>query len=228
MLIKNGADVNARNKLQKTPIFNAHSVELLEFLIKKGADINAINIYGENVLFENPQRKLNMYKIYLDNNCNVNQKDRDGRTILFYNVEYELVKLLVQYGATQNVIDKQGRSVLFNDYCSDDVIRFFIKNGADVNHKDNYGNTPLFNAIFLIHTGFLGNNLELKIHKIKSRIRLLIDHGADIFHKNDAGETVYDYYRKHWKTENYNNSNDSIILIENMLLEQKNYLSKRL
>ena len=60
-----------------------------------------------------------------------------------YNVGYEMVKLLIDYGTTADFSDKNVTSPLYcavsNDYCYPDTLRvveLLVENGADVNRKE--------------------------------------------------------------------------------------------
>jgi ankyrin repeat protein len=55
LLIDKGADVNAKNKYNETPLFYAvkikDNIEIVKLLIDKGVDVNAKNKYNETPLF---------------------------------------------------------------------------------------------------------------------------------------------------------------------------------
>lgn len=75
-----------------------------------------------------------------------------------------------------NVVDEYGLSLLH--YCAQNfelqMAQLLIQVGADVNRKDNYGNSPLFKAVF-------NSNGRGEM------IKLLIDSGANVEMKNYAG-----------------------------------------
>ena len=55
LLLKNGADANAKNISGKTPLFYSifsFSTELLDLLVKNGADVNIRDKYGNTVLHD--------------------------------------------------------------------------------------------------------------------------------------------------------------------------------
>jgi len=57
-----------------------------------------------------------------------------------------------------------------------DVLEALLRNGADVNVRGHYGNTPLHVA-----TAFGKSNITI--------VKLLVTHGADVNAKNDSGNT---------------------------------------
>ena len=59
------------------------------------------------------------------------------------------------------------------------MVKFLIENGADINIKNNNGDTVLHEAVLI------KDNLEV--------VKLLIENGADINIKNNNGDTVLHY-----------------------------------
>lgn len=55
-----------------------------------------------------------------------------------------------------------------------------LKSGANVNHEDKYGNTPLANAILTYHRRYSGETRSLKSeHTLWRIVNQLIDYGAN-------------------------------------------------
>ncbi|CAH1153955.1 unnamed protein product [Phaedon cochleariae] len=118
----------------------------------------------------------------LDKGADVNQRDKQGRTILHYAAgacKIELVKYLVNRGATINVPDIGGETPLLRsvDINSTELFFYFIENGADVNAKSGE-TTPL-------HCAVIKQNFEI--------VEELLKRGANIHDKNDEGGTAL-----HW------------------------------
>lgn len=84
LLIKNGADVNAKNEFEFTPLHFAAEKEhenITEFLIKSGADINAKNkLSGNTALHLAKHEKI--AKLLVENGADINAKSQQGFTPL--------------------------------------------------------------------------------------------------------------------------------------------------
>ncbi|ORX49627.1 ankyrin [Piromyces finnis] len=174
-LIKQGANIEKRNQLGETPLFNAcrsKKVNIVKYLLECGAKINRENILGETPLFIACEIKNEMIaKILIDYGAEINKEDNDGETPLFIACEYgnlnkNLIKMLVEHGALVNKENEYGRTPLFYviEYGNEDIVKYLVQHGADINKKDDNGNTPIF---------FAYKNKKDNI------IKYLIDQGAD-------------------------------------------------
>ena len=120
---------------------------------------------------------------WLSSAYNLEENDRDGRTLLVNAACYgrsKVVAHLLARGADLNASDKQlytalHASVISGDY---DTVLLLIKNGANIHAKNAHGATPLM----VCRT----NHLEV--------IELLLQHGADPHEKNNAGVCAYDAF----------------------------------
>lgn len=120
----------------------------------------------------------------IENGFNITQKDKDGRTILFYAVLDDngtIVEFLSKNKANLNERDILGWSPLHysaQNYFVD-IARTLITYGANLENRDNYGNTPLSRATFASQ----GRG---------DMIRLLLNSGADPHNKNGSGVSPLD------------------------------------
>jgi len=159
LLIENGADPNVSvcglSPLQKA--LNKKDIDLFEYLLKHGADINA-KINGKTLLMKlvsrNAKENLPLLKKMLDLGADINLTDMEGHNVLTY----------------------------VDDYRDDtsDVIEFLVSQGANINHRDNLGRTPLMNIVKRHH------------HDNQKNIRKMVDLGADVTATDNNEITVLD------------------------------------
>lgn len=116
----------------------------------------------------------------IDNLQTLNEKDRDGRTLLMFATIYRrpfIVEYLLKKGLNVNEQDKNGFTSLHFAVQTDtiDTIKILLKHGADVNAKNKFGNIPIMLS---------NNTTSLEIFKI------LIENGTDIYCPNNFGITA--------------------------------------
>ncbi len=109
LLLKKGANVNAKTNYKKTPILmleesfddeESSTIEILRLLISKGAEVNAQTEEKETVLMMACDGEdFKAVKILLEAGANPNLKDENGETALMKTDSDEIKQLLKQYGA---------------------------------------------------------------------------------------------------------------------------------
>jgi len=150
LLIKNGADVNARNNIKETPlyyaIFYGNDTEIMELLIENGADVNVKSLGGYTPLHHITTRDAAL--LLMENGAEINNvRDKDGRTPLHLaalNGNKEVVLILIENGAFVN--DKNSYNITplhFAAAVNKEITEILIENGADVNVRNNKKETPL-------------------------------------------------------------------------------------
>ena len=184
-MIRDGADVNARNKNGITPLHWAKGIAVVQALIQDGADVNARDSQGNTPLFyaKAPSEATALIQAGAD----VNAKNNSGQTPLFY-VGGEVITLLINAGADVHVRDERGRTPIFPKISggrSLEDIETFARHGLDINTQDNNGNTALMN----------GNGDE-DIRPSETTIQALLKAGADPNIKNKAGKTALQIARE--------------------------------
>lgn len=116
-------------------------------------DVNCQNEYAQNLLQE--AIASNMDEIAIDllkRKINVNHQDGKGLTSLHYCAQYRNIH----------------------------IAKLLLKNKADVNINDSYGNNPLWTAV-------LNARGDYRMAK------LFIEYGADALNKNKAGRSPIDF-----------------------------------
>lgn len=202
LLLSYGADPNARDKNNDTPIHKLFFMDqpgtsedrrfqILELLLAYGADINAQNNQGDTMAHDAAernygqwlQRMINVYGDIIDftikNNAGLTPRDladKNGYGFLVEILDYMLKPVVSTDNVTER--DAQGRTGLMraiskNNY---EMAVDQIKRGANVNAADNNGNTPLIYAL---------NNRKRPL----IFVTLLLSHGAQANGANKEGNT---------------------------------------
>jgi ankyrin repeat protein len=151
MLIENGADLKSPDILYAA--VEKGLEDLVEKILKSGLDVNARESnYGRTAIC-NPMLNRKMLQRFIDAGINVHIRDNEGRTALFYAVEYsnlDVVELLLERGSDVNERDNDGNTPLHYMKESltrrDDslgIIPLLVKKGADVNALNKDGQSPL-------------------------------------------------------------------------------------
>lgn len=179
MLLKNGADPNARYFLgAEINLISPLNIKFLELLLRHGADPDSRDRSGLTPLMKacrHPQG-LQAAKLLIDYGADVNAmtpERHDNRTVLHYAVlsgNIETVKLVLNQGA--RVVfpaDYQKPTPLDFAILRDNVemVKLLIDSGADVNTGSPIIGCPLHIA------------LSEKVENKKEITRLLLDSGAD-------------------------------------------------
>ncbi len=181
-LIENGADINAKDNHGTSVLMYAATLGKLEirdkmimFLINSGANIQAKNNEG-NTAFD--------FYINLVNYDNLIFRGLGKDYIILHSNEggkdLEILKLLYQENSNFNTKDIYGNSLMHNciyENYDNELINYFIENGAKVNIKNDAGNTP-----FLLCT--IAKNWE--------KAELMLNNGAEPNITNNKKESALD------------------------------------
>lgn len=165
-LLKKGLNPNAQDNAGEAPIaylwIEDNSIDVARLLLKAGASLSQ----------KNPHTGQTPFHYYLVN------------LIPSYASEYlphffKLLDLFIENGATVDTENAFQQTPLhdipYNQGSSKAVILYLLRKGADINHQDNMGNTPLIKAV------------QLNLPEIA---QLFIKNGADWTIPNNAGHNA--------------------------------------
>ncbi|MHB9146875.1 MAG: ankyrin repeat domain-containing protein [Candidatus Amoebophilus sp.] len=171
-LVEKGADIHTTDQYRDTPLLCAcdnDQLEVVKYLIEKGADVNAKGQYGQTTLhWACRQGYLEAVKYLVEKGANIHATDNSGNTPLNWACRQgylEAVKYLVEKGADVNAKTKWVTEFEYEygyseheyvedkyDYtpllcaCENDhleVVKYLIEKGADINAKNQKGETPI-------------------------------------------------------------------------------------
>ncbi len=123
----------------------------LQTVLSQGADPNEQDRDGRTPLIHAAiDNKVEFAKLLLESDANVDAQDNLGYASLHYAAQnwfFEMAGLLIRYGAAIDLEDNNGNTPLgratFASQGRGELISLLLKAGADRNHPNKYGQTPL-------------------------------------------------------------------------------------
>lgn len=218
MLIKKGADVNAKNKRGETALmWAAHDLQKTKLLLASGANVNDTTKKGNTALLIacTGNNQQDIVKLLLEKgadplDANGRKETTLMRTAMFGDTV--TAALLLAKGADINAQNVAGESVLRAAVVNNNqyMIYWLLRNGADANIADNYKSPPLTYAMVLNDAALVKtllpktkdinlidtDGLTLLMwavyneHDNPEIIQALLDSGADVNIKRKDGSTA--------------------------------------
>jgi ankyrin repeat protein len=193
-LVSEGADVNAKNSIDTTPLREAvfrRNIEVARFLISEGADVNAKNNVGATPLHFAARQNMPVFaRLLVSNGADVNAGDNWGHTPLSLARDSGHTEMVAYLESVQSSSDTSTVSNASQSFRSSfpnifeatklgtvQDIEYFINNGVDVNINTGERCTPL-------HIAARYNRLE--------NARYLVSQGADVNATNGRNATPRD------------------------------------
>ena len=200
-LLKEGADLNARDINSMTPIAVAvfcNNTKLALYLMEKGADVNVPDVGNRTPLHYSVwNNNLICTKRLVQAGANINYQGPRSVTALSMAVELDridIINMLVENYANINLRDDLGNTALHvaagkGNRC---LVRYLMDRGADVNIPNKEGNTPLewirqmkrqVVKENLLYARNPINNPPLNMKRVgivMTRVNYLLSHGAYI------------------------------------------------
>ncbi|KAJ5584244.1 uncharacterized protein N7459_004044 [Penicillium hispanicum] len=149
-LLQCGADIRAVEYSRRTALFFCHRASIAKMLIKAGADVNARDETGWTPVSSTTwEGEIAPLKVLLEHGADVNTVDRCRQTALFRypsKNRRKVARLLLDRGADVNAVDGYGNTPLINACRSTDsteYLQVLLEYGANVNHVNLEGETAL-------------------------------------------------------------------------------------
>lgn len=162
LLIKNGANLNNRPELPLITAIELNNFDMVKLLVENGANVHLWDNYDRppvHVACDN--KNLQILKFLVENGADIDTQQEESDDYLIHVAadkgsceiaEFildEFDKLNVHRYSIINVTNNDGETPLHRAAAGDDnnpMIEWLIKNGANINRKDDYGNTPIQEA----------------------------------------------------------------------------------
>lgn len=139
LLIKSGADLNARDERGSTPLHQAireKNLEMIKLLLRSGADIDARSEYRGTALHIAMFHDIELIRHLLESGADVNAKDNFWGSSPLHSVgaSTEKLRLLLRYGAEIDTKNNSGRTPLHLAAAAGrtEVVRHMIQAGANL------------------------------------------------------------------------------------------------
>jgi serine/threonine protein kinase/ankyrin repeat protein len=178
ILIKHGADVQARDSFGRTPmtIVISNCPQAIELLLASGVDIN------EQTRFGTPLLIAARYQWFYPESAGTSYMPGQ------INEKLNAVKTLLEKGADPNARDSEGRNALMvlslekrGEKEMETIAESLINAGCDINATDNEGRTPLMYAVRSMRSEGL------------AVVRLLLKRGADTDAQDHDGYSAFNW-----------------------------------
>jgi len=152
VLLERGADVNARDIDENTPLHKTAfmgRIETVRVLLEKGADVHASNNERKTPLhYAAGNGHTEIVRALIERNMDVNAIDIPGITSLHYaagNGHTGAARVLLEGGADVNTKRESGDTPLHHAalYGHTEIVRVLIRAGANIHAANNCGETPI-------------------------------------------------------------------------------------
>ncbi len=208
LLIKAGANVNARNRAGWTALMvaaNYGQIAVSKLLIENGADVQAQHLTGLTALMAAADYgQAGLVELLIEKGAEVDAISLSGRTALMFSAENghtDVSKLLIEKGADINAKDKDDRSALnwARQNSQDQIAKILLENGAIVEGKEEdliaAKDADIFDAFFLAEDREelkkdLADFLLAVVRGSTNEVRSYIKKGLDVNAKDFYGRTV--------------------------------------
>jgi ankyrin repeat protein len=195
-IINYGINVNEQDEYKNSILHyfsQLNDLDMIKFLLDRNANVNILNNNNNTPIFWAVQKNnFEITKVLIDSGADIYIKDINGNTLLHEAAKIKngdnLISLFIKK-INVNMKNKNNDTPLHLLFDKSDLIKkikFFLKNGADINTINNDGNTPL-HILTKSYERYHNNNKEV--------IFLLINNNkkVNINIKNNEGKTPIHY-----------------------------------
>ena len=178
LLLKAGANINAKDKYGNTVLFLCERPSVTSILLNAGANVNAEDQDKRTPLMF--AKNSEVARILLAAGANINAKDDLGRPVLMFGRDdTSLIAFLIHSGADVNLSSNDGTTVLMDAVeFTPEAVPLFLKAHADVNAKDSKGHTALAEAKRILRISEEDITLRGEKKKYIKVLKLLSEYGA--------------------------------------------------
>lgn len=183
LLLDHGADVNARDGVERTPLIcaaEANNVNIAEMLINHGADLNATAQRGYSaLLWAARNRSKGTVELLIARKALIPKEDLPrAAELAAVTAMDELFQYVLESDYDLEELSQRDPELIFAaaEGGSADIVRSMIKHGFKKSRRDKDGWTPLHSATVAGHIEVVG---------------YLLDAGMDINERNAKGESAF-------------------------------------
>lgn len=212
-----GCDINSRGYCGNTTLHYAAKgghVQMIKFILSQGIEINAKNDRGRSALFstlhleQSASTFKSVVRLLLNLGLNINETDNHHNTPLFTFITEDiywddLIEILLQFGAHVGTV-VNGRTPLHKacGYVNRRVVSLLLKHGANVEARDNRGQTALHEVLLAVYQWEEWEKWE-ELDRLEI-VKELIKYGSNIEAKDSRGRSalshavsMFDLIEKH-------------------------------
>ncbi|KAL1110027.1 hypothetical protein AAG570_014174 [Ranatra chinensis] len=139
LLLQAGADINARNGEDMTPLMEAvknNRTDMVSLLLQQGADADAMTEYGLTALHIATHWSPESIPTLIAAGVDIHAATQDGDTALHFAAKSNRtasVKALLDAGFPPNTVNAEGNTALHKAANNPETVELLIQYGADVN-----------------------------------------------------------------------------------------------